>query len=468
MARRSEGFSAEVLRRELTALVGTALPSNGQLWIAYSGGLDSSVLLHAAATLFVNRSQAQPQTRSGNRGHDQSACVLRAIHIDHGLHPQAAQWASHCRTQCDRLGVPLTERRLRLRWQAGESLEAVARSARYAAFVELLEPDDVLLTAQHRDDQAETLLLALLRGGGVHGLASMPARARLGAGLLVRPLLGFGRADLEVYAQAMGLSWVEDPTNSDLGFDRNLLRQQILPLLRPRWPAFDVTLARSAAHCAEAASLLDGLADELLALVPGGRPCTLSIRGLIKLSEARRRLVLRRWLVREGFQVPDRDRLRRIIEELMPAAPDRAPLVVWRGCEVRRYRDELYALSPLPPVPDQLITVERNRPLRLPPPLGRLCLPDGFETQAALSVCFRRPGLRCQTGQGAGARPSRSLKQLYQQAGVPSWIRPYVPLVLIEGELIAVAGLSACGGRLLAGVRWEGHPWERFGLLSGR
>jgi len=476
MTRRPEGFTAEALECSLSALlemypvgfrsgsrsVSESALDAGRLWIAYSGGLDSSVLLHAAVAL----SQVGRHAAAGASGPKVFGRELRAIHIDHGLHAQSAQWACHCRMQCARLGVPLIECPLVLHRQAGESLEAVARSARYAAFAKWLEPGDAVAAAQHRDDQAETLLLALLRGSGVHGLASMPARSRLGVGLLVRPLLAFGRADLETYARQAGLSWVEDPSNCDVSLDRNLLRHQVLPRLRSRWPACDLSLARSATHSAEAASLLDGLADELLELVPGARPGTLSIQKLSKLPEPRRRLVLRRWLVREGFQLPSSDRIRRIICELMPAAADRAPLVAWRGCEIRRYRDDLYALLPLPPVPDQVIQLDRQLPLQLPAPLGRLCLPSGFEAEGLLSVCFRRPGLRCRTDQGAGADFHRGLKKLFQQAGVPGWIRPYVPLVLVDAELGAVAGLSVCDGRL-AGVRWEGHPWERFGLFSG-
>ncbi|MGB5832968.1 MAG: tRNA lysidine(34) synthetase TilS [Thiohalocapsa sp.] len=416
-----------------------------RLWIAYSGGLDSSVLLQLV-TMLGRQSGLKP----------------RAIHIDHGLHRQSAQWAEHCRSQCARLGVPLTVRALGLRRGKGESLEALARTARYEVFAGLLDAGDALATGQTRDDQAETLLLALLRGSGVQGLASMPARKPLGAGHLVRPLLEFSRSDLRVYAEHERLCWIEDPSNADPRFDRNLLRNRILPLLRPRWPALDATLSRSAAHCAEAASLLDEFADELLSTVSGSRTGTLSIRQLAGLSGRRRRLLLRRWLVREGLTLPDRHRLRRIDSELIPAAPDRAPVVAWKGCEVRRYCDDLYALSPLPPPPTQALNWDPSGPLALPGELGRLTPPRASEAFVTLGVCFRRPGLRCRA---AGAH-SRSLKYLFQDAGVPGWVRPYVPLVLVDGELGAVAGVRDCDARL-AGVGWRGHPWERFGFISG-
>lgn len=452
--RRGLQFSAEALHHSLVALLGPRFPTDGRLWVAYSGGLDSSALLHASVTLFATRSR-EPIARE-----------LRAVHVDHGLSPESARWAAHCRRQCKRLRVPLVERRVQRLRQRGESLEAVAREARYAVFRELLLEGDMLATAQHRDDQAETLLLALLRGSGVHGLAAMPKRSRLGAGLLLRPLLGFSHADLEDYARSTGLAWLEDPGNTDPRFDRNRLRHQVLPLLRPRWPAFDATLARSAAHCAEAAELLDGLAGQLLASVGGTRAGTLSISGLTGLTGAHCRLVLRHWLVRQGFAIPDRNRLRRIIDELMAATADRAPLVAWQGCEVRRYRDDLYALTPLPPPPpSELIPLDSQRPIALPGALGRLRVPSTYAGRGALSVCFRRPGMRGRVVAGGVPHHSRSLKQLFQEAGVPAWIRPYVPLVLIDGELCAVAGLPPCNADL-GSPSWEGHPWERFGLLN--
>ena len=433
------GFSAPALHAWLAPLA-----EGKRLWIAYSGGLDSSVLLHAAASL---------------RG--QLCCDLRAIHLDHGLHPQSADWAAHCRAVCAELRVPLTECRLALRRNRGESLEAVARAERYRVFAGQLAPGELLATAQHRDDQAETLLLALLRGSGVHGLAAMPAIAALGAGQLIRPLLRFSRAQLDAYARRQSLRWIDDPSNADVGFDRNLLRQRVLPLLRLRWPALEQTLARSAAHCAEAAELLDGLADARLLGLSGSRPGTLSIDELRALPRAECRLVLRRWLARAGFRPPSSDRLRRILEEVLPAAADRVPLVAWSGCEVRRYRKDLFALAPLPPAPSSdSLPWDGLTPLQLPDGLGRLELETGASALRELEVCFRRPGLRCRVGGG----PSRALKQVFQQATIPGWLRPYVPLVMLGGQLGAVVGVAICDERL-AGVRWCGHPWQDLALL---
>ncbi len=419
-----------------------------RLWIAYSGGLDSHVLLHAAASL---------------RG--RLRLDLRAVHVHHGLLREADAWAAHCVQVCADLGVPLVVRRLGLAPAAGESLEAVAREARYAAFRELLQPGDRLATAQHRDDQAETLLLALLRGAGVHGLAAMPARAVLGAGVLLRPLLALPRRALAEYARATGLHWVDDPSNAELARDRNRLRHLVIPTLRARWPALDRTLARSAAHCAEAAELLNSFADELLLGLAADVPTALSIGRLRALDAARQRLVLRRWVVQQGFRAPDSDRLRRIISELLPAGADRQPLVAWPGCEVRRHRDALYALAPLPPVPRTLPISVRGSSVQLPAPMGVLSwgFADGPEVSAVARVQFRTAGLRC----ARRDRPDADLKTLFQMAGVPAWLRDHVPLLLIDGRLAGVAGVAVCGDAL-HDLCWRGHPWEGRGWLKER
>jgi len=426
-----------------------ALASAPRLWVAYSGGLDSHVLLHACAVL---------------RGRLDGE--LRAVHLDHGLHADSLGWAGHCRGVCEAMAVPLTVRRLRIDAGPGDSLEAVARAARYAVLAALLGPDEAVATAQHRDDQAETLLLALLRGSGVHGLAAMPARSALGAGRLLRPLLGFGRADLRAYALRHGLEWVDDPSNADTGLDRNFLRHRVLPALGERWPSAARTLARSAAHCAEAAELIDAAADERLAALGGARPETLSVGAVRRLEPALARSVLRRWLVKRGFRAPDRVRLHQIFADVMQARADADPLVGWDGCEVRRYRDDLFALAPLPaPPPAQVIAWDGAGPLELPNALGRLVPAQGPECPLSeLKVLIGSrgmPPLRCRRPGGA---PSRSLKDLFQQAGVPPWLRVHVPLLQRGGDLAGVAGVARCGESPLA-VIWEGHPWTGLGVF---
>jgi tRNA(Ile)-lysidine synthase len=416
-----------------------------RLLIGYSGGPDSHVLLHASERL-----------------RERLELRLSAVHIHHGLQPAADAWAKHCEAVCRALEVPFELHRLELLPAPGESIEAQAREARYGAFRRLLAPGDILATAHHRDDQAETVLLALLRGAGVHGLAAMPARAPLGDGELFRPLLDLPRAALLDYAREHRLDWIEDPSNADHRLDRARLRTAVLPRLRERWPALDRTLARSAAHCAEAAELLDGLADELLTRLAADTPDALSISRLRALEAARQRLVLRRWLMRQGFLPPDQTHLQRIIDEVLGAAPDRQPMVAWRGSEVRRHRDELLAMSPLQPPPPPDPIESRGERLVLPPHLGELSwrlelgtdLPD-------LHIAFGASGLRCKrTG-----RPGADLKALFQEAGVPAWLRSRVPLLLGDGRLLGVAGVAVCDPRLLA-LGWRGHPWERWGWFA--
>ena len=440
----------------------SALRPFADCWVAYSGGLDSTVLLHAAAVV-----------RESMPG------ALRAVHVDHGLHPDASLWSAHCRRSCDALGVPLTLRCLHLAPPSGTSLEAMAREARYRAFEALLGPGDLLLTAHNQDDQAETLLLALLRRSGVHGLAGMPRAAGFGPGRLVRPFLEVPRVALAEYARARRLSWVDDPSNDVVRMDRNYLRHRVIPILRTRWPAVSETLARSAGHCAEAAQLADGLAADLLANCAGAHPGTLDIPTLSELDRVRRKAVLRLWLRRRGFSLPDTRHLARILDEVLPAGSDADPMVAWSGCEVRRYRRDLFALTPLPGIPIGLRM--RWAPegigavLDLPHGLGRLRWPDSAgapecarSTVGALTVRFGSTGQFCRPGAAAHRRP---LKKLFQEAGVPRWLRPYVPLVFAGETLIAVAGVSGCVGeeadrRMLGCPEWIGHPWVDFVLFG--
>lgn len=417
-------------------------------WVALSGGLDSTVLLHALAEL-------RPRL----------PFELRAVHVDHGLQAVAAQWPRHCERVCRDLGVPLATRAVAARAELGESPEAAARAARYGALAGLIEVDDLVLVAHHQDDQAETLLLALLRGSGVHGLAGMPSDAPLGAGRLVRPLLGYGRDDLHDYAIRADLAWIEDPSNAALDLDRNRLRHEVLPRLRARWPAVAATLARSAAHCAEAARIVDGAAAELVMRL-GADDGTLSIPGLRALDPALCRAVLRYWIRGLDLPIPGQAHLERVLRDVLAARADADPLVTWPGAEVRRYRERLFALRPLPPRPaaDLVLHWPPATDLDLPGGLGRLVrLPtDGDDVIAQpLEVRFAVLGARLRP-QPAG--PSRSLKNLFQEAGVPPWLRPYIPFVFAGDALIAVPGLGASGNR--PALAWLGHPWESLGLLS--
>ena len=442
-------------------------------WIAYSGGLDSSVLLDAAAAIRARLPGEDPSDR------------LRAVHVDHGLQAASSDWAVHCAARCAALNIPLRIERPTSAPSPGESLEAWAREARYAIFRRLLAPGDLLLTAQHRDDQAETLLLALLRGSGPHGLAAMPVVAPFGAGRLVRPLLDFSRQSLVDYAHRQGLDWIQDPSNDHTAFDRNYLRHRVLPLLRARWPSADATLARSARHCAEAAELVDQYAAYALAETRGVQPGALSLAALARLDRPLRKAVVRCWLVERGFRPPDTRHLDRLLDELPAARDDANPCVAWSGCEVRRYRGEILALQPLPPPPSPETRLRWcvGRAVSicpLPAGLGRLewhppPVADGSQRQPVpvagrdappdvereLVIRFGPLGSTCRPAAGG---PSRTLKKLFQESGVPVWLRPYLPQVFDGERRLAIAGVTACHGRserigLSCDLSWSGCPW---------
>lgn len=407
-----------------------AHPALHRLIVAYSGGVDSHVLLHLLAS---------HRASLGNR-------ALLAVYVDHGLQPAAGHWGEHCAAVCRELGVEFSRLRVKAHPRPGESPEAAARQARYGALADLLGERDVLLTAQHQDDQAETLLLQLLRGGGPHGLAAMPASAPLGRGWLLRPLLAVERAEILAYARLHQLRWVEDTSNLDQRLDRNYLRHTILPLLKARWPAVSRTLARSARLCAEAATLLDTLADADLAQAAGGRPDRLHIPALCALDEARLRNALRHWFRRLQLPSPGAVVLERILREAIFAARDRRPLIHWPGGEVRRHRDDLFAMPPLiPHDPGRRFPIRPGEALAIAS-LGRLDWQPvrgaGLRADAlagrSLTLRFRQGGERFRP---LGRRHGQALKKLLQEAGIPPWERDRLPLLYVDDRLAAVANL---------------------------
>jgi tRNA(Ile)-lysidine synthase len=328
-----------------------------------------------------------------------------------------------------------------------KGLEAAARQARYRVFEQVVGEGDVLLTAHHRDDQAETLLLQLLRGGGVHGLAAMPRQRPLGRGRLIRPLLGVTRDTLKAYAEGQGLTWIDDPSNFDISLDRNYLRHELLPQLAERRGGIREVLARSAGHFAESARLLDELAalDRQQVQGNGNR---LSVAALTALSPERCRNLLRYHLRRLGLPLPQHKHLQRILEEVLTAAEDAGPVVSWPGAEVRRYRGYLHCMPPLPALPDTAVLSEWDggEALKLPQGPGQLTLecregrgvsPSRLKGRTC-QFRLRRGGERLQP---VGRNEHHALKKLYQECGVPPWERERRPLLYVDGVLAQVAGL---------------------------
>ena len=305
-------------------LAGTRGRASG--WcVALSGGLDSTLLLQALVSL-PGAARNLP---------------VRAVHVNHGLHADAADWATSCGLQAAALGVPCEQIVVDARAGQGESPEAAARRARYAAFAAELRSGELLLTAHHADDQLETVMLQWLRGGGLRALSGMPRVNVFAGGWQARPLLEFTRAEIRDWAGALQLHWLEDPSNLDPRFDRNYLRLQVLPAIRRRWPSATKTAQRVADFVADAVDLEEAVAAEELDRIAQG--VTLPVAALRELETPRRRAVLRAWLRALGLPVPSAATLAALQRDMLAAAPDRIPCTRWPGARVHRYRDRLFA-----------------------------------------------------------------------------------------------------------------------------
>ncbi len=423
----ASGFSAALLGELLSRLVRDVHAA--RFCVAFSGGVDSTALLHALSVL----RNAWPQM------------ALRAAHVNHGMQPQADDWAFHCSEFAARFSIPLQLLDVTVKPAPGDSSEAVARAVRYAALAELLTPGEHLLTAHHRDDQLETLLLQLMRGAGVAGLSGMPDSAALGRGDLLRPLLDVDRADLMAYCRAEELPWVDDTSNEELRFDRNFMRQRVLPVLRERWQAAADNVTRSARHLAEAQTLLDERAHEDLALARDG--ANLRISALRALAPARARNLLRFWIAHAHHPVPSSVVLDQVLVQMLSARADAMPLIEWAEVQLRRYRDGLY-LCRAPPEPSSEVLAwdwRQQDEVELPDGIGRLRRRSARVGEAGLRVPAAPLQVRW-THDAHKLRPSargsrRKLRNLFQEHGVVPWMRPCLPLVFVGDSLAAVADL---------------------------
>ncbi|NNM60449.1 MAG: tRNA lysidine(34) synthetase TilS [Legionellales bacterium] len=397
----------------------SALPTEiDSLYVALSGGLDSCVLLDALRVAMPN-------------------APFYALHVHHGLSPFADDWVNHCEQLAQSLSVPLQVLRVNAKPAPGESPEAAARHARYEAFRMALPANSVLITAHHANDQAETLLLQLLRGAGVRGLSAMPVLAQFQNGWLARPFLSISRLQLEEYAELYQLSWINDESNLDSEIDRNYLRHQIVPLLTERWKGTVACLSRTANHCAEAEMLLSELAELDLSQVQSDS-VAMNVLKLTQLSLPRIKNVLRYWIHRHGFLPPSTIKLQTIIDTVIYAAHDKKPCVTWEGAELRRFRDNLYVMKPLPPLdPNWSCDWDLKADLLLPASLGLLRVADyrDIANGQSLTVRFRRGGEVLYLG---AERGHHTLKKLFQEWNIPPWLRSRTPLIFRGGELLRV------------------------------
>ena len=418
-----QSLSAEYLVSKLNAL-----PLKGRFYIAYSGGMDSSVLLHA-----MSEAKALADID------------IHALHVNHGMSVNAEKWGKHCEKTCKELGVDFNHLKITTKCRRGESRESWARKLRYQLLIEEIDGKGVLMTAHHREDQAETLLLQLFRGAGVRGLAGMPPVFRREDIWHVRPLLDISQQQIQDYAQKYKLEWIEDDSNLDLSYDRNFFRQKISPQLLQRWPGFSKTLARVSAHQAEAGTLLDEVASKDLDLCVGECEDSLNLAQVSGLSSARQANLIRYWLRQLKFTVPSTVKIEEILKNLLPAKKDAIPVVSWTGCDIRRYKTQLYACKPLEDHdPSSELTWNMNSmcevgdgqlSAELEPGVGiknKLC-PDGL-----IQVRYRQGGEKIQLTP-LGQR--KDLKNIFQEKGIPPWLRDRIPLLFVGGSLIAVADL---------------------------
>lgn len=420
------------------------ISESSPVWLSLSGGLDSMVLL----TLLV-----------------ESGLPFKAIHVNHQLSPNADQWAQHCRHWCEHFNVALITERVTVD-ASGGGLEQAARDARYQAIAAHLEPGAQLLTAHHQDDQAETVLLRLMRGAGPSGLAAIRDRRWFqlgGAGFwLIRPLLEFNRSALEHYAHTRNLRWVEDESNQDTRLDRNYVRTHILPRMRERWPQATERLAQTAQLCGRNQHLLDQLAQEdgRRVMAEAGQAVapamgwSLPLAGLTALSQERRDNLLRYWMA--GWPlVPERLQLDEIWRQVSGAADDAVVRIVIGAAEVRRYAGAVWLLPALvpPPAHHQHIAPGQTLPfgnaqVRLVAEPGGLALPPA----GAFLLSARQGGERSRP---AGRRHSQTLKKLLQAHGLAPWLRDQLPLLYQDEQLVAVGDLWLEQGAARASAGWR-------------
>ncbi|MEE3197579.1 MAG: tRNA lysidine(34) synthetase TilS [Pseudomonadota bacterium] len=429
------------------ALAQLPLPEKAVCYgVAFSGGLDSSVLLAGLARL-----DHRP---------------VRALHVNHGLCPESNQWEDHCRSVSVSLGIDFESLRVNIKPRPGRSLEAQARSIRYQALASMLQPSELLLTAHHVGDQLETVLLRLLRGSGVKGLRGIASLRRLGPHYVARPMLEITQSEIRSQAEAWGVVYVDDPSNLDLRFDRNYLRSSIVPQLLSRWPGSPATLGRAARQMVDAQLILDEVAKEeadnldFLFRIP--------VKRILALPQTKQRNLVRYVLANLNLPLPNSRQLEMLLQGLAVERPDAMTQVQWPGGEARIYRNHLYLFSPLPAPsgPDYTGLIAANKPWKGPE--GTLALervegkglPSSWVNNG-FTVSFRAGGERFRP---AGARHSRSLKKLLQDAGVVPWMRSRIPLLFRDEEIVAVGDLwlgDQIGEYLEEpswGVRWTDHP----------
>jgi tRNA(Ile)-lysidine synthetase, N-terminal domain/tRNA(Ile)-lysidine synthetase, C-terminal domain len=400
-----------------------SLKGRQSLLIAFSGGVDSSVLLHGLVQL---KQYSMPDLQ------------LRAIYIHHGLSQNADHWAEHCHQQCQTWQVPLIIEKVKLNAKAG-NIEEQARKARYQAIFKHLHHNETLCTAQHLDDQCETFFLALKRGSGPAGLAAMPQENKQH----LRPLLTITRQQIEHYATKYKLTWIEDESNQDDHYDRNFLRLNVLPILNHRWPHFSQMVARSAELCQQQQDLIEELLQADFSQIIG-KQGQLSITPLIDYAEYKRNAILRMWFKSQQINMPTRQQIALIWQTVALAKEDANPKFLLHNRQIRRYQNQLYLLPIYQDIEHKILNWDLVSPLILPDNLGQLQVDYHTDLACRLPLANEQVTVRFHAQgqfQIVNRQGSRSIKKLWQEHRIPSWQRTRIPLIYYNEQLITAVGI---------------------------
>lgn len=399
--------------------------SNATVWVAYSGGMDSSVLLHALNTCKSKLNQ-----------------TIAAIHVNHQLQSCSDDMQRHCEITCHQLEIHLEKVQLDSSPTKGESVEAWARENRYQAFSAVCNKGDYVLTAQHQDDQAETFLLQLMRGAGLEGLSAMPSIKENANYKLVRPFLDIPRSQIEQYAIQKNIKWIDDPSNNDERYDRNFIRNKVLPLLKTRWTSASKTISRSSSLISEASNHFNIHNYKLLGLITHGYD-SLIIDHLQNLTRFELSNILRMWIKNNNFNLPSQAILEQIINNVLYCKEDKMPLVHWQNVDVRRYKNKLYIMT----APREEQEIEMNWDLNKTIQLSLGTLSSTLEKGSGIRKdLLENNTVQIKRRQGGeiiqpfNRQHNHELKKLFQESNVLPWVRDKIPLIYSNEELIAVAG----------------------------
>lgn len=424
----SIGLFMESLYQHFARVLAANYQPQTKVVLAFSGGIDSRLLLELL-----------------KRYQQEHATPCHAVYVHHGLSRNADCWADKCQQWANQAGISFSVEHVKLDTHCGESIELLAREARYQALGKYIESGDVLLTGQHADDQLETFLLALKRGSGPKGLSCMAESMPFARGTLIRPLLMTRREQIETIAQTLNLDWVEDESNQDIRYDRNFLRHRIVPELSQRWPSIYQAVQRSASLCAQQEMLLDELLEEVFSRAVQA-DLSLSIEELASHSVLIRARLLRMWLAKQSAQMPTQVQLGLIWSNVALAQQDANPKLQLKNGEVRRFQNKLYWVTETAEVTDWQRNIHLDVPLILPERLGELLLSSKSEQATIalpaqpelLNITFNPEGL---SAQPVTRSHSRKLKKLFQEYRVPSWLRRQTPILMYKGQVVAVANL---------------------------